>query len=426
MKHFNVLVFPGGSEIGLEINRALRLCKEVTLFSAGMDISNHAPFVFSRHFIVPSVNQSDWVDRLNAIIVENKIEYIFPAYDEVHIALMKNAAEIKAKIVSSPLQTCLITRSKTATYQHFKEILPTPFVYENADEIREYPVFVKPDKGQGSEGAMSVKNREELDTALSGGKKVVVMEFLAGEEFTIDCFSHRKMGLLFCEGRRRIRTRSGISVASEFFSCNLFSEYANKILENIKLYGAWFFQLKQDAAGVYKLLEIGPRIAGAMAYHRVLGVNFPLLSLYEQEEIPVTIKTNPCHLRMDRALTNRYVHSIAYDIVYVDLDDTLILDGSVNVELVRFLYQCLNQQKKLKLLTRHEKDVVQTLKKYRLNGLFDDVIHLKRDEPKSSAIREGRAILIDDSFSERTEVGLHCGIPTFDNSMIEMLIDERR
>ena len=52
MRMYDVLVFPGGTEIGLEIQRALCQCKDIRLYSAGLDVSNHAPYVFARHFSV--------------------------------------------------------------------------------------------------------------------------------------------------------------------------------------------------------------------------------------------------------------------------------------------------------------------------------------------------------------------------------------
>ena len=60
-----------------------------------------------------------------------------------------------------------------------------------------------------------------------------------------------------------------------------FEKYAQAISSALEFHGAWFFQVKEGAEGALKLLEVAPRIAGAMAFHRVQGVNFPLLSLYE-------------------------------------------------------------------------------------------------------------------------------------------------
>ena len=423
---FRVLVFPGGTEIGLEINSALRQCKEVELFSAGLATSNHAPFVYAQHFEIPSIHEPAWLGALNELIRRLTIDYIFPAYDDVLVALAENANRINAKIITSPLQTCLITRSKSATYRKFRDTLPVPRVYASPDSIDRFPVFVKPDKGQGSQNTHLVHDRGELEVVLHQHPTNLILEYLPGEEYTIDCFSHRDQGLLFCSGRERLRVRNGISVCTSVVARDEFRNFALAIAGQLEFHGAWFFQLKRDSEGRLKLLEIAPRIAGAMALHRALGVNFPFLSLYEQERLPIRIMTNPIEVTLDRALVNRYRHNLRYDTVYVDLDDTLVLKGKVNARLVAFLYQCANDRKKLVLLTRHTADVEQTLRNHRLAGIFDEVVRVApRPACKSQCIVGNNAILIDDSFSERHAVMTKLGLPTFDCSMLEMLLDDR-
>lgn len=50
-----VLVFPAGTEIGLEIFQALKGCKEIALFGAGQDISSHARYLDVEYHPLPSV-----------------------------------------------------------------------------------------------------------------------------------------------------------------------------------------------------------------------------------------------------------------------------------------------------------------------------------------------------------------------------------
>lgn len=425
-KMYNVLVFPGGTEIGLEINKALGQCKNIRLFSAGSNVSNHAPFVFSRHFIVPSIYEENWIERLNELLVANSIDYIFPAYDDIIVALVQNSEKIRAGVVSSPLETALITRSKSMTYRHMSGFLPVPALYPDASVIDKFPVFVKPDKGQGSQDTHVVESRDQLAHLLKEKKERIITEFLPGNEYTVDCFSDRKAGLLFCCGRERVRTRSGISMNSRISeSQDIFLEYARILSSRFVFHGAWFFQVKKDSEGIFKLLEVAPRIAGTMALHRAQGINLPLLSIYEQERIPVTLLKNNTGLEIDRALVNRYRMQIEYSVVYVDLDDTLILNEQVNVPLVSFIFQCLNRGKKVVLITKHQKDLDRTLEKYRLQGLFDKIIHIGRSDEKADFIDGDGAIFIDDSFSERKKVSDRLGIYTFDCSMIEVLMDER-
>lgn len=422
---YNVLVFPGGTEIGLEVQRALGQCKDIRLYSAGLADSNHAPYVFARHFELPSIHDAAWIERLNALIDEHGIDYVYPAYDDVLVSLSANAQRIHAGIVASPPATCRLTRSKSATYTRLRHVLPVPKHYDGPEFVDRYPVFVKPDEGQGSQGTHLVHDEPQLRSALAAEKDAIVLEYLPGEEVTVDCFTDREAGLVFCQGRQRLRVRSGISMHSRPAHDDAFRRYAEAIGRELTFYGAWFFQLKRALSGEYKLLEIAPRVAGTMALHRVLGVNFPLLSIYEHERVPISIMTNDAAVEIDRALVNRYRHNISYNTVYVDLDDTLVIHEKVNTDLVRFLYQCINLGKRLVLLTKHGAELSIILQTHRLTGIFDQLIHLRKTEAKADHIGSTDAIFIDDSFSERKAVRDRLGIPTFDCSMLELLLDER-
>lgn len=424
MKKRRVLVFPAGTEIGLEIYAALKAAKEVSIFGAGQDVPNHARFAYPEYHIVPSIHEDGWLEQLIEICKTLSIDYIFPAYDDVIVALSRYQESIPARIISAEPDVCEITRSKKLTYSRLADCVKVPFLYDTPNQVTSFPVLVKPDRGQGSFGVRKVDNHEELADAIASIPDPIVSEYLPGEEYTVDCFSDRERGLLFAQARSRRRTRNGISVNTLTENIAGVKEIAKRIHAELQMRGAWFFQLKKAADSELALLEVAPRIAGAMAAHRAMGVNFPLLSIFEEERLPLSIMINPGEIELDRALVNRYRHEIHFESLYIDLDDTLILNGRVNTEIVRLIYQCINNGKKVKLLTRHRDELTQTLAKHRLIGLFDEVIHLKANEPKSAFIIEKDAIFIDDSFAERREVHNATGIPTFDCSMVELLTQQ--
>ena len=421
MKVRNVLVFPAGTEIGLEIFHALKSCKEINLFGAGQDISNHAKFLYAQYYSLPSIHEENWLDALTNLCETLQIDYIFPAYDDVIVALSKAKDSLPATVICPSEKVCEITRSKSKTYMYLQDVVKVPRLYASPQEVMQYPVFIKPDQGQGSIGAKKITSKEELLSSLSELPDAIISEFLPGEEYTIDCFSDREKGLLFSGARIRGRMRNGIAVNTQTVDLPEADQIAKKIGERLSLHGAWFFQMKRSSDGSLTLLEVAPRIAGSMATHRVIGVNFPLLCIYEHERFPVHIRTNEGAVELDRALSNRYKHSIKFNVLYVDLDDTLILNQRVNEEVVRLIYQCINDRKKIVLITRHALDLHKTLVSHRLAGLFDEIIHLSKTEKKSSYINESNAIFVDDSFSERLDVANVCGIPTFDISMIELI-----
>src|SRR5690606_22880992 len=121
-------------------------------------------------------------------------------------------------------------------------------------------------------------------------------------------------------------------------------------------------------------------------------------------------------------LDNKYKLSIVYDTVYCDFDDCLIFGEKVNTQLVSFLYQSVNDGKKLILITKHVLDIHETLKTRRLTGLFDEIIHIDNVDCKYQYMTEKSAIFIDDSHKERKEVFEHLGIPVFAPDNVECLI----
>ncbi|MDD5335614.1 MAG: ATP-grasp domain-containing protein [Rhodoferax sp.] len=419
-----VLVFPAGTEIGLEIFQALKYCKEVELFGAGQNISNHARFAYPAYHVLPSIHENGWIDALIGLCQSLCIDYIFPAYDDVIVALSREADRLPARVITSSSTACEITRSKSATYRALSGVIRVPRLFSSSEAVDNFPLLVKPDRGQGSSGITRVDSEEELNRALQAACDPLICEYLPGEEYTVDCFSDREKGVLFAGARSRRRIRNGISVNTLTETLPEAKEMANIIGRELGLRGAWFFQLKRAQDGQLALLEVAPRIAGAMAAHRVSGVNFPLLSIFEEERLPMAVKPIDGMVELDRALGNRYRHSIKYSTLYLDLDDTLLVDGRVNTLAVKLLFQCINNGKKVVLLSRHRGDLNQTLTRHRLSGLFDEVIHLGETEKKSSQIKQGDAIFVDDSFAERMDVSECCNIPTFDCSMIELLTEQ--
>jgi carbamoyl-phosphate synthase large subunit len=421
-KH-RVLVFPAGTEIGLEIFASLKDCKEVELFAAGQNTPNHAQFLYDTYHIIPSVHDESYIDALNTLIDTYDIQFIYPAHDDVIVALARDGNSIKANVLVPSYETCVITRSKSRTYQHLNEAIPVPKRYNSVDEVQTYPVIVKPDKGQGSWGVVRADTPTELRHAIETTDNGIVCEYLPGEEYTVDCFSHRTQGLLFAGARVRTRMRNGIAVSTHTVHLPEAIPYAEAISKHLQLHGAWFFQVKRATDGTLTLLEVAPRIAGSMSTHRMQGVNFAWLTILEAMGSKLSILHNPGTIMVDRALHSRFKHTFNYDKVYIDLDDTILFNNQVHLGAIQLIYQSINQQKQVILLTRHKGNLQETLLRHRLVGLFDSVIHLDTHQKKSEFIEYHDAIFIDDSFAERLDVAQSCNIPTFDLHMLNLLLE---
>ena len=411
---YNVLILPIGTEVGLEIYRALRYSKHFEVYGIASGLNNHGHFVCENYICdcLPSFIDSDFWQVLSTIVEKYNIDFIYPASPLLFDVLEGIPNNLKEKLILSDFETVSICRSKMRTYTTFNDLLSVPKITED-----KFPIFLKPDSGQGTSGCHVADNKADFDALSCLYKNLLPLEYIDGPEYTIDCFTDRHKELRFVGARERNRIKNGISVNTHIVKNERFKPIAHIINSNLSLRGGWFFQVKgKDLT----LLEIEPRIAGTSGIWRQAGVNLPLLTLYDFCGEDVEIQYNDCRIALDRALKAVCETDIFYQAVYVDLDDTLIINNEVNTSLIEFLYQCRNRAKRIYLLTRN-KHCISELNRCCINtSLFTDIKYLP-DQLKSNYIKDLPAIFIDDSFGERKEVKNSLGIPVFDIDAIECL-----
>lgn len=426
MHQFRVLVFPCGSECGLEIGRSLSFQKEIELWG-GSSVEDHGAFFFSNYVgDLPFVTEPNFLERLNATIEQLQIDMVYPAMDSVLAIMAMNESAIRAQVVGSCAETARLALSKKKTYDRLHDLVRCPRVYQRTElSAADYPVFLKPEVGYGSRGVVIAENRKEVDEALDRNPDLMILEYFPGHEYTIDCFTNFTGKLLFSGGRVRNRIARGISVNTRNCSeyADVFHRVAEKINQAVTFNGAWFFQLKQTADGDLGLLEIAPRVAGSMGLHRCKGVNLPLLSVFNQAGIPVSPLENDYDIEFDRAFYNRVRVSCKFETLYLDFDDCLLLDGKhVNPELMKLVFQCRNKQIPVVLISRHAGDLDKRLEELGIARLLDRVIHLNNGESKADYMDCPNGFLVDDSFRERLSAS-RIGIPSIGPESVETLLD---
>ena len=114
-----------------------------------------------------------------------------------------------------------------------------PKVYSRPNNIpaEDFPVFAKPIVGYSAKGTKKLHTQEEVDVYLKGKKDMLVVEYLPGEEFTVDCFTDKDGNLLYSGARKRNRISNGISVHTYFAeNQKIFKKLASTINTEICVY----------------------------------------------------------------------------------------------------------------------------------------------------------------------------------------------
>lgn len=417
----NVLVFPAqGATSGL--HDALSTCVNINLIGAS-SIDRHGDYIYE-HYIsgVPMITDPGFIAAFNEIIDKNKIDVVLTTHDTVVKVLVDNRDKIHAKIVAADKHTTDLCRDKDAFYREFVD---ESFIPKQFDHIESYPVFIKPKEGQGGKGSYLIKSEKDIPNV--NWSDYVISEYLPGEEWTVDCLTDKDGKLRFVSPRSRSRILAGISVAGQNEPLDAEIDYiATTLNRRLAFLGLWWFQIKRDATGRWKVMEISTRCSGTNCLTRARGVNLPLLSVYVAMGYDINVCPNAYNVKMDRAFIARYKIDYDYDTVYFDFDDTLTIRGKINLQAIWFLYQCRNQGKKMILLTKHAKEIYESMKHFAIcSDIFTEVIHIKPEDKKSKYINSHKAIFIDNAYQERKDVHDVCGIPVFDVDMLEMLMNWR-
>ncbi len=429
MKKVKVLVFPCGSEVGLEIHRSLAEISYVDLIGAS-SVSDHGRHMYRNYRQdMPFVTSPDFIQRVGEIALETSADFIFPAMDAVAFKLSEERENLPAGLLTSGKRAVAVCQDKLRTYKAFAGHEFCPRFCTEPSDAESYPVFVKPRMGYGSKGIAKIENAAALAAWMAKqDTPQVICEYLSGYEVTVDCFTDRHGALRYASCRDRLRVRNGISVRSALrVPEDAVRHIAEEINRELALRGVWFFQLKQDGNGNYKLLEIATRVAGTMGLQRAVGVNLPLLTVLDAMGYDIDIIPQGAAAEVDRALYNSFRLPFSFDEMYVDFDDTVIVHNRVNTAVIRLLYQCVNRGVPIHLITRHDGDIKEALEKRRISaGLFDSIRHIGSGERKSDVISPSPdALFLDDSFSERLDVMKNHGIRAYGVESVEALLDFR-
>lgn len=212
-KKKNILVFPCGSEIALDIYSSVKFSTYFHLIGAN-SIDDHGKYVYEDYIDgIPFVDSPEFIPALRKIVVDREIDAIYPAMDTVITKCKLFEKELGCKVIASPADTTKVCLSKKLTYEKLKGIIDIPKVYNPLFiDSSDFPVFAKPIVGYSAKGTKKLNNQEEVNNYLKGKDNMLVVEFLPGEEFTVDCFTDQTGKLLYSGARKRNRISNGISV----------------------------------------------------------------------------------------------------------------------------------------------------------------------------------------------------------------------
>lgn len=240
--------------------------------------------------VIPEADNHSFIDRLNQIVEKYGVNLLLPTsgfdiypYSEFRDQLIKRGAFPVVSDMNS-LVTC---KDKMLTYDRLKSKFDLPFTTTDPTEISSFPVMAKPRYGKGSRDIMRLDNSDDIGYVTSKMKDLIFQEFLPGTEYTIDVLSDLDKKAILAVPRIRIQTKAGISTKGRILKNRRIEEECKQIADFIGIKGPCCIQMKEDANGIIKLVEINPRMGGGTIFTTLAGANFPmmLIDMVEDKQV---------------------------------------------------------------------------------------------------------------------------------------------
>lgn len=293
----NVLVDAAGTVTCQSVIRGLRGAegKVNKIVTIDMDPKNAGRFLSDRFYLCPRADSEEYIDFLLDLFDEELINVFIPIIDSGLLNVSKHIDRFpdNVAVIVSPYSTIKMCDNKAETSLMFKKAgLATPKTYVHKKDINKYPVFVKPlYGGRASLGCYKVDSEEELDIVLTKDKEAkLVMDYIEGQEYTIDVVCNMDGSYIASLPRKRLETKSGVSYKAEIVHNQELTDSVIKLVNSTDFFGPLNVQCIEDIEGKFWFIEVNPRFSGTLAATISAGLNTVDI-LLEYLTNPEVIKT---------------------------------------------------------------------------------------------------------------------------------------
>lgn len=251
------------------------------------DMSKLAPAIYEadKFYIVPRIDDPNYIDRLLEICNKEKIEGILSLIDPELSLLAKNEEKFKdigVTVIGSSYDCCELSLNKMNMYNWLKShnyncaksYLNKEDFYQDLDnKLVSFPVFVKPYDGSASILINKVFNRKQLELLLEEHEGLMIQEFLDGQEIGADVYIDLISGeVVSIFTKKKIVMRAGETDKSVSFINKELFDIIKRFVKEAGFRGQIDIDIF-DINGKYYISEVNPRFGGGYPHAYECGVN---------------------------------------------------------------------------------------------------------------------------------------------------------
>jgi carbamoyl-phosphate synthase large subunit len=253
------------------------------------DCSKLAPALYEadKHFIVPRIDEEEYLSTILSICVEFRVKAVLSLIDPELSILAKHKQDFLSvgtlPIVSDYeiVELCFdkyrmyqfLTQNGFKTIRSYvdKEVFYKDFKAGKLD----YPVFVKPIKGSASININKVNSREEVELLFARFDNLMIQEFMNGTEYGADVYIDILSGepvAMFT--KEKIKMRAGETDKAVSIKEPILFDLIETFVKKVGFKGIIDIDLFQ-VNGEYYISEVNPRFGGGYSHAYECGINVP-------------------------------------------------------------------------------------------------------------------------------------------------------
>lgn len=253
----------------------------------------------------PGTQPEAFLSRIEAELRARDYSLIYPTGGADTVLLSRERGRFAIPVAAPPVALIELANDKEALLREAEQAgVPIPRTWFDAggrvEEIRDaagYPLLVRPNVGSGGRGLMRVETPAELAPAIERTRErfgsVLVQEFVPSEHGGFACsvvmdLSSRPVAA-FCHRRlREYPVTGGPATMVESIHEPALAAQATRLLERLRWTSIAMTEWRKDARdGVFRLIEINPRMWGSSQLALDAGVDVPWLMARVHRGLPV-------------------------------------------------------------------------------------------------------------------------------------------
>lgn len=253
------------------------------------DCSELAPALYEadKHYIVPRLNEPDYLDVILSICKENNIKAVLSLIDPELSILAKHKQkflEVGTIPIVSDYDVVELCFDKYRMYRFLAENgFPAVLSYVDKEEFYNdvekgkinYPVFVKPVKGSASVNINKVHSKEEIEFLFQRHDNLMIQEYMGGKEYGVDVYidmiSEEPVAIFIKE---KLKMKAGETDKSVSLKNDRLFELVKKFVHKTSFRGIIDIDIF-EVNGEYYISEVNPRFGGGYPHAYECGVNVP-------------------------------------------------------------------------------------------------------------------------------------------------------